>query len=854
MKNKNRIYQGVIALTCFIITLFLTFPGELILKAPGFVPSYDWFEKQRAYPFKEIPEGERVKTLLQRKQMENRRDNYSPAFNQTWELLGPTNVEGRITTIATDPVDDDIVYVGTANGGLWKSTDFCLSWSSLFDDQNTQSIGDVAVDPENPLVIWCGTGESNSLRSVYPGTGIYKSTDGGESWELKGLENSYSIARIAVNPENSDIVYAAAMGALRKKNDERGIYKTTDGGESWERVLFHSDSVSAVDVILNPRQPEKVYAAMWERFRREDYIKYGGEGSALYRSTDSGETWEILDNGFPSGSTDLGRISMDLCLENPGVIYSLTSQTNGMAGPLYKTIDSGESWTRVLVQAAYSSSYAWFNRICRVNPRNSQDLFCGGLDIHRSTDGGYYFEYAFDTHVDQHAVAYSLINPQKIIIGNDGGIDYTSNGGTGWHYNNKIPVTQFYAGAVHPSNPDQFMGGTQDNGTNTNFDFASGGTGNWIMVAGGDGFYCEFDYENPQYAYSSSQYGYLSRSTDGGNSFNGSISGLDRTYTNWMTPYVIDKNNPEILYAGTYKVHKSTDRMRSWTPVSEDMANAHVENLGTITTIDVSASDPRVIYCGTDDANLWVTLDGGGYWELVNEGLPERWVTRVTIHPDSANVCYTTLSGYKIDEPGSHIYRTSDYGQTWISIGTGLPGAPVNDILVDPRDDMILYAATDAGVFYTVDRGENWAILGEGLVPASPCHDLTYYELSGQLYVWTHGRGAYRIQLPPIVGVTTEIEDIPEKFSLGQNYPNPFNPSTNIHFSLPEKSEVKIIIYNINGEMVTMLINGNYSKGKHIVSWNASGYSSGVYLCRLFAQPSQSPDNFISCRKLVLIK
>ncbi len=854
MKNKYRVCQGVIALTCFIITLVLTVPGKLILKAPGFVPSYEWFEKQRAFPFEEIPEGERVKTLLQRKRMEIRKDNYSTAFTQKWELLGPTNVEGRITTIAIDPSDDDIVYVGTANGGLWKSTDFCGSWNSLFDDQNTQSIGDVAVDPENPLVIWCGTGESNSHRSVYPGTGIYKSTDGGESWELKGLENSNSIARIVVNPENTDIVYAAAMGKLRKKNDERGIYKTTDGGESWERVLFHSDSVSAVDVILNPRQPEKVFAAMWERFRREDYIKYGGEGSALYRSTDSGETWEVLDNGFPSGNEAMGRISMDLCYDNPDIIYLLTSHTNGYAGALYKSENSGDSWIRVSASTAPSGNYAWFNRICRVNPRNSQDLFCGGLDIHRSTDGGHSFEHAFGTHVDQHAVAYSESNPQKIIVGNDGGIDFTTTAGMGWSHNDKLPVTQFYEGAVHPFNPDQFMGGTQDNGTNMNFDFASGGTGNWLMVHIGDGFYCEFDYENPLFAYASSQYGYLSRSTDGGNSFLSGTSGLNLTYTNWMTPYVIDKNNPEILYAGTYKVHKSTDRMQSWTPISDDMANAHVENLGTITTIDVAASDPRVIYCGTDDANLWVTLDGGGYWELVNEDLPERWVTRVTIHPDSANVCYTTLSGYKIDEPGSHIYRTSDYGQTWISIGAGLPGAPVNDILVDPRDDMILYAATDAGVFYTADRGENWAILGEGLVPASPCHDLTYHEFSEQLYVWTHGRGAYRITLPPIVGVVQNIYDNPEKFTLGQNYPNPFNPSTNISFSLPEAGDVTVTVYSVTGEKIVEIFNGELAGGSHLANWNAAGYASGVYIYLLKAKSAKSGKVYSGSGKMVLMR
>ncbi len=816
------------------------------------VPADDWFERQRAYPFDQIPTEEYFKALEYVRSQMNPRASFG---EMEWSLAGPTNIEGRIATIAIHPFDPNTVLVGCANGGVWKSTDFCQSWVSLFDNQNTSSIGALAIDPQNPDVVYCGTGESNSLRSYYPGTGMYKSTDGGQTWFSVGLDSTFAIGRIVINPANTQELYVAAVGALRRKTTDRGVYKSTDGGASWNLSLFHSDSVGAIDVGLDPSNPSKIFAAMWERFRREDYIKYGGPMTALYLSTDAGATWSEVYGGFPSHEGTLGRISLDIGVSDPQVIYALTAYADGTSRGLYKSSDGGVNWSFVNSTVAGSSTYAWFNRICRVDPSNVNRVFCGGLAMERSNNGGATFASVAYSHVDHHAVAFAPSNPNFVVIGNDGGIDYSTNGGSTWGYSGSLPVTQFYAGEIDFNNPTVILGGTQDNGTVRTLD---GGLGAWTDIYGGDGFYCLVDYATSQRVYACSQYGGLGRSTDGGNSFLGATQGLDLTYTNWMTPYVIDKNNPLTFYCGTYKIHKTTNGMQSWTAISPDLTKGHVALLGTITTVDVAKSDPNVIYCGTDDANVWVTKNGGVDWVLINSGLPDRWVTRVAIDPDSANVCYVTLSGYKVDLRGAHIYRTTDYGSAWTSLRGNLPDAPINDVVIDPDDTRTLYIGTDVGVMYTTDLGGTWNILGTGFPTSVPCHDLTLHDPTRSLVAWTHGRSAFRISLQPTVDVAANGTS-PSSFHLSQNYPNPFNPKTRIQFSLtPSLSlgervsggrvRVLLKIYDLLGREVATLVDGEMPAGSHEVEWDAGGFASGVYVYRLTA------GSFVETSKMLLLR
>jgi photosystem II stability/assembly factor-like uncharacterized protein len=824
------------------LILFLTFSISFILfqstnhksRVPilkSEIPDNDWFVTQRAFPFDEIPNDERIKSIEYVKNNMEIGELSGPA---NWVFAGPSNIEGRITVLVIHPSNPQIVYAGCANGGVWKSTNFCQTWTSVFDNQNTSSIGALAIDPNNGEIIYCGTGEANSLRSYYPGTGMYKSTNGGNSWTFVGLANTYSIGRIAINPLNSQEIYAAAVGSLRRKNPERGIYKSLNGGTSWTQVLFHSDSVGAIDVVLNPQTPSKVFAAMWERQRREDYIKYGGPMTALYVTTNSGSSWSVVTGGFPSNDPTMGRISMDIAYSNPQIIYALTAYANGNSRGLYKSTDGGTTWTLINSGVAGSSNYAWFNRICKVSPTDPNTVYCGGLNMERSTNGGVSFSSVAASHVDQHAVGFAPSNPAFVVIGNDGGVDYSSNGGSSWLYSNSLPITQFYAGEIDYNNPVVILGGTQDNGTNRTL---TGGTNNWTSIYGGDGFYCLVDYTSSQRVYASSQYGNLARSTNGGTSWFSGTSGLDLAYTNWMTPYVMDKNTPLTLYAGTYRIHRTVNGMQSWTPISPDLAAGHTQNLGTITTVDAAKSDPNVIYCGTDDANVWVTTNGGTNWTLINNGLVRRWVTRVTVHPDSANVCYVTLSGYKVDSTGAHIYRTTNYGNTWTSIAGNLPDAPINDVIIDPADYRTLYIGTDIAVMYTTNLGTSWQILGTGFPTNVPCHDLTFHAPTRTLVVWTHGRSAYKISL--LVGIKPVGNATPQTFKLYQNYPNPFNPVTKIKFSVaPVETGLRPVstrleVFDLLGRIAATPVNESLSPGTYEVNFDGSSFSTGVYFYRL---------------------
>jgi hypothetical protein len=805
------------------------------------IPEYGWFETQRAYPFEEIPNDERIKSIEYVKNNMSVEDSY---LNANWILSGPTNVEGRITTVVIDPLNPQIVFAGCANGGVWKSTNFCQSWASVFDNQNTSSVGALAINPVSSNIIYCGTGEANSLRSYYPGTGIYKSTNSGLNWTFIGLQNSFSIGNISINPLNPNEIYAAAAGSLRHNNPERGIYKSTNAGSTWTQSLFIADSVGAIDVAVDPSNPTRVFAAMWERTRRESYIKYGGPKSALYLSTNSGLNWSVVNGGFPSNDPTLGRISLDISASNSQIIYALISRTDGSSGGLYKSTNGGVNWSLINSSVASSSNYAWFNRICKVNPTNLNQVFCGGLYMEESVNGGTSFPTIFSSiHVDHHAVCYAPSNTSYIVIGNDGGIDYSTNGGSSFSSSPSLPVTQFYAGDVSYQNPSVMIGGAQDNGTN----MTTGSVTTWNEVNGGDGFYCLIDYQNSLRMYASSQNGAFVRSTNGGASFSSATSGLDITYTNWSTPIVMDKTNPLILYVGTYKVFKTTNGAVSWTAISPDLAKAHIANLGTITTVDVSKSNPNVIYAGTDDANVWVTTNSGTNWNLINSGLPNRWVTRVTVHPDSANLCYVTLSGYKIDSTGAHIFRTTNYGTNWISINSNLPDAPINDVVIDPFTSNKLYIGTDYGVMITTNLGQSWAIMGNGLPSNVPVHDLTIHAPSAKMVAWTHGRSTFSIEIAAIQNISSQ-NNRANGYKLFQNYPNPFNPATNIKFGIPENGVVIIKVYDVLGKEIAALVNEKLKAGTYEIKFSNDRLPSGVYFYRLVT------DNFSETRKMILMK
>ncbi|MGH2571350.1 MAG: WD40/YVTN/BNR-like repeat-containing protein, partial [bacterium] len=586
---------------------------------------------------------------------------------EAWDPVGPRNVGGRIADVACHPVNPSIVYAGAAEGGVFKTTDGGSTWFPTFDDESSLSIGSIAIDPNAPETIWVGTGEPNGGGGsvTYGGTGVFKSTNGGATWTNMGLPASRHIGRVVVDPSASDRVFVAVLGAMWSTNPERGVYRTTNGGASWQQVHALNDSTGAIDLAIDPSNPDRVYAAMWERTRAPDNLNYGGNGSGIWRSTDGGDTWSELTIGLPAGPS-VGRIGLSLAASSPSTLYAIYADASpGSFMGVYKTTNGGDTWTQTndgALSGVYATYGWWFGNI-RVDPANANRVFVLGFTYFRSTNGGgSWSDVGSSMHVDHHGQAFA---PGGVIWeGNDGGMYKSTNGGSAWTKLPDLPLTQFYTVEVDHQFPVRRYGGTQDNGTNRTL---TGGDDDWQNILGGDGFHCQVDPVNNAYVYAEWQYGELHRSTNGGSSFGSIGSGLSGR-TNWSMPVVLDPSNPATIFAGTQWVYRSANRGTSWAAISPDLTDGPSggnNTYATITTLAVAPTDPNVVWAGTDDANVWVTTNGGGNWTKVDGTLPERWVTRVAVDPTDATVSYVTISGFRWDEPLPHVFRSTDFGASW---------------------------------------------------------------------------------------------------------------------------------------------------------------------------------------------
>ncbi len=796
----------------------------------------DWFVTQRAWPQQDI----NYPVLLEARKQAEKMKQSAAGKSTPWQLAGPVNTGGRITDVVAPQQSVNTIFAGTANGGIFKSADGGSSWIPVFDDQLSLSIGDLEMDPGNPEIIYAGTGEANAGGGsvAYGGLGIFKSTDGGNSWQHKGLENSQYIGRIRVHPRERQKLFVAAMGKLFGTDDQRGVYRSLDGGDNWEQVLFINDSTGCIDIAINPEHPDTVFAAMWQRLRFPWGRTYGGMGSSIWRSTDGGDNWQQLGNGLPAPASNIGRIGLAIAPSNPQVMYAIYADDPGYFLGVYKSIDGGENWSQVndwALSNLYSSYGWWFGNI-RVHPDNPDMVYAMGLDIYRSPDGGQNWSVISNAiHVDQHGLEITGGFNTRLIAGNDGGIYISNNNGASWSHVESLPISQFYTCEVDEQYPQRAYGGTQDNGTIRTM---TGQVNDWAEIFGGDGFYVIVDPQNNQNVYAEYQYGNLYKSTNGGGWFSyamSGISGSDRH--NWNTPVVMDPNNSSVLYYGTQRIYKSTDGAGFWQAISGDLSDGPATGqlpYGTITTI---AADGDVVYAGLDDGNVWVTQNGGSSWQNISGELPQRWVTRVATDPDNAAVVYVSFSGFRQDDFLSHLYRSEDYGANWQDISGNLPEAPVNDIIVDPDRDSTLYAGSDVGVFVSRDLGENWAVIGVDL-PNVPVTDLRLHSGSSNLVAATFGRSMYRIDLAAIFSSTPEPAQLPSQHQLAQNYPNPFNGSTRVRFSLVHGENIRLEIYDMLGRKIRTVARGMFASGEYQFNWDGLNeigeqVAAGNYICRL---------------------
>ncbi|MEK7263364.1 MAG: T9SS type A sorting domain-containing protein, partial [Bacteroidota bacterium] len=689
---------------------------------------------------------------------------------------------------------------------------------------------------------------------TYPGVGVYKSTDAGTHWTHIGLDSTMFIGRIVVAPSDANVLYVAAMGSLFGKNEQRGIFKSTTGGTTWEKVLYISDSTGCIDIVIHPTQPNILYAAMWERTRRPNGRTYGGVTSGVYKSTTSGSSWFKLESGLPNPTSSPfnGRIGLAIALSNPQVLYAKYADDIGYFAGVYKTVTGGDSWTRTNdgALAGIDASYGWWFGNIRIHPANQNIIYALGYVSYKSTNAGADWNSTFDAmHVDHHALYIHPASSNIMLEGNDGGLYISDDGGGSWTHSEQLPITQFYTCEVDYQFPERMYGGTQDNGTNRTL---TGNLNDWSSIFGGDGFVVRVDPTNSTNIYAEYQWGSFARSTDGGSSFSYAMEGINTADRfNWNTPFTLDKNNPSTLYIGSEKLYKSTTRAEHWDSISNDLTNGnhgHEVPFGTITTIDVARTDTNYILVGTDDGNVQITKNSGAEWINISSTLPDRWITRVCFDEHDKNTAYVTLSGYRWNEYIGHIYRTTNAGNSWSDISANLPEAPINDIIVDPDIDSALYIASDFGVFYSFNLGSSWSML-DNTLPNVPITDLTFHQPSRTLIAATYGRSMYKAAIIISDVKESNAQFAAKQFQLEQNYPNPFNPQTTIGFSLLAVSNVTLKVYDILGKEIAVLIdNEKKEAGRYTVPFDGTNVPSGMYLCKL------TSGNASSVRKMLLIK
>lgn len=929
------------------------FPEEIRSTNP--FRRFEWFYRQRALPNDTIPlykyVNERNREIQKIKNGEYR-ENIIP-----WVSVGPNGIQnpswcshwgvssGRVRAVAIDPNDPLTVYIGAASGGIWKTTNGGEGWSDIGSDLESLVFGAIAIDPANPNVVYAGSGEIIAFLGRMPdGRGLFKSTDAGNTWTqiTNGIGNYTHFGDLVVDHNNSNTLLAAlGSGYFYSGNmPNEGIWKSTDGGDSWVRTLQVQD---AFDIVFHPTIPNLVYAAI------------GGynSSSGFYISTDEGDTWTQSNSGLQSPFT-IVRMQIDISISSPNILYGFIYDGQDNTPKAYKTTDGGYNWFQIST-GTMLSGYAnggWYDQgyydLCvAINPTNPDHVLLGNVELHETTNGSDFSVkripggtniWGSVVHVDYHKLVFAPSNPNYLYLGCDGGVYKSTDAGeTFSSINNGISTIQFYKIASSPFNLSTMIGGAQDNWSSMTFDL---GQTPWEAVISGDGMDCFFDYEDSLIVYASAQFGYLTRSSDGGAHFYNfaNINGA------WITPYFLHPTNHTTIYAANQNVLRSTDNGSSWETLAQ---NVTADLIYPMTQSQVNPDNLILAGSGswTTNPEIKISTDGGFNWTDVTNNVPgePRYISSVVTHPSEANTMYIVRQGFG---EGNKVYKTTDLGSTWINISGNLPDLPCIDLFVDPYNidpfnTNHLYIGNDIGVYKSIDGGNSWNYASEGM-PFVPGTNFDYVRTGniGKLRIGTYGRSAYetdlivpvelisftgrsergkvmlewststetnnlgfeierktlnrqgdgewiRIAFREGAGTTTETQNYkyidelssisatslqyrlkqidydgthdyskvvsinniaPVKFGLSQNYPNPFNSITVLRYSLPTKSKVELIVINSIGEEIVTLLQDTKEAGNYEVIWNAEGLPSGVYFYRLQAS------NYTETRKMILMK
>lgn len=685
--------------------------------------------------------------------------------------IGPAGMSGRVTTIDFD-AHTHTYYIGSASGGLWKSQNEGQTWTPIFEHEETSSIGAVAVDPTNPDVIWVGTGEGNPRNSQSSGHGMYKSIDGGETWMHLGLEDTKNIHRVIVDPTNPNTVYVAAIGVAWGDTEARGVYKTTDGGKSWNKILYNNDRTGAADLVMDPNNPNKLIVAMWE-YRRWPYeFKSGGEGSGIYVTYDGGENWvkRTSEDGLPKG--DLGRCGLAIAASDPNIVYALVESKEKNA--LYRSEDGGRNWSMISDDDNIGNRPFYYADIY-VDPQRPNRIYSLWSVLTRSDDGGRTWQnigpYSF-IHPDHHAFWIDPEDPDHVIDGNDGGMNISYDGGITWRFLDNLPLAQFYHISVDNRMPYHIYGGMQDNGSwgGPAYTWRAGGIRNdlWEEIAFGDGFDVVINPEDENIAYAMSQEGYVSR-IDLNTGYSKLIrpvhpEGEDLRF-NWNAAIGQDPFDASTIYFGSQYVHRSTDMGDSWKIISPDLTTndpdmqkasesggltydvTGAENYTTILAISPSPADTKVIWASTDDGRLHVTKDDGETWEDVSENLDEMpegaWIPQVVVDKKEAGKAWVVVNDYRRNNWEPYLYVTDDYGASFERVVTSEDVyGYVLSVMPDPEEPNLVFLGTENGLYFSMDGADSWQKWGDDL-PTMPIADMAIQEREADLILGTFGRSAW---------------------------------------------------------------------------------------------------------------
>ena len=781
--------------------------------------------------------------------------------------IGPAVMSGRISDMENHPTDPMIIYAGSAGGGVWKSNDAGTTFYPIFDD-HAQSIGAVELDPNDPdNTIYVGTGEPWPRNSVSIGDGLYKSNDGGNNWKKIGLENSERIANIIVNPENSNEIYVAVLGALWSDSNERGVYKSNDGGETWENILFLNNSTGCADLAMDPSNPKILYASMWE-FRRTAWsFNSGGDNSALYKSTDGGENWSKIHNGFPEGK--LGRLAIGVSKSNPNTLYTVIESEKNEDKGLYKSTDGGENWEQKNNDFGITVRPFYFSRIV-VDPKDEDIVVKAGLYGSISKDGGETFENLGNMHADIHDMVFDINNSDIMYVGTDGGVYRSWNKGVTMEIVENLPLSQFYHISVDNEEPYNIYGGLQDNGSWYGPSFAAGGISakHWNAVGQGDGFRV-LRHPTKNIIYSEMQGAENVWRYDVDNNLVKTIQplpvdGYEEYRFNWNTPIETSKNNSDRLYIGSQYVHRSNDTGNTWEIISPDlttndptkqnqedsgglsMDNSGAENHTTIFTITESPLNENIIWAGTDDGNIQVTKNGGKSWKNVIGNVfgvqKNTWVYHIEASVHDENTAYVVFDGHTSGDMKAYAYKTNDLGKTWTNI---IPNDDVigftRNIQEDYENPNLLFLGTELGLYITINGGDRWSKFTKNVPPVA----VHYIELQSQtndLVMGTHGRGVIIIDdISPLREIN--VDNLSNKlyfferdqfeiqefggFSDSFGRETQFfgaNPSLSceIQYLLPKRhtfGKMTMEIQDMDGNKITTL-NPGKSKGINTVNWS----------------------------------